>query len=387
MTLSRLTEITNKSPRIVIGLNSGTSMDGVDALCAEVSGAGVDIKATPLKFRITPYPDRLRQRLLLAPDLSLEDAAHLHVELGRFFARCAIQVALDAGLRIEDVDLIGSHGQTLYHHGSRTDAREAATWQAADLDVISEVTGVVTVGDFRARDVAAGGNGAPLMPYLDWVLFRTRPRTITLNLGGVAALTAVDENLENCRAFDSGPANLPLDILAARATKGAETYDPGGRLAASGTVDPILMERLMAHPFLVTALPRSAGREIFGMAYVEDILAKNTHLSLHDILATTCAFVARSIVRAVKEDLRVDGGPREIVVSGGGLQNLTLMRQLKQLFSPVPLTSAAEYGVHPDAKEALLFAVLANERLFGSPTNVPGATGARWPVSLGKVAF
>ncbi len=385
--MERLARIAAKTERLVIGLNSGTSMDGIDALVVRIVGRGVEVRAEPVRFVVHPYDPALRRRLLRAPALDLEDATLLHVELGHAFADAALAAAEAARLKISDVDLVGSHGQTVCHLPRRGPGRTTATLQLGDLDIIAERTGVVTIGDFRTRDTAAGGEGAPLMPYLDWLLFRDRPRTLCLNLGGVANVTLVQRELEFCQAFDAGPANLPLDLLAARLTQEREAFDPGGRLAASGSVDPVLLDRLLAHPFLHEAPPKTTGREMFGAAFVDDLLARNTHLNLRDILATCSAFVATGVHRAVTTFLGIEGGPRQVVVSGGGLKNLTVMRHLKQLFFPVPVTSVADYGIDPDEKEALLFAVLANERLAGGASNVPRATGAKWPVCLGKIAL
>jgi len=385
--VNRLTEIAAKPTRIIVGLNSGTSMDGIDAVCARVEGSGFDVKTESLAFLMRPHPSAMRDILMRAPDLTLEDATRLNAELGESFARAATEVVESAGISISDVDLIGSHGQTVCHLPGRGAGARTATLQLGDLDVIAERTGAVVVGDFRARDAAAGGDGAPLMPYLDWLMFRHRPRTIALNLGGVANLTLVTETLEGCRAFDTGPANLPLDVLACRLTKGDETFDPGGRLAAEGRIEPILMQRLMDHPYLQAPPPKTTGREEFGATFVEELLRRHQHLSMKDILATCCAFVGRSVHHAVTEHLDVPDGVRELVVSGGGVRNLTLLKHLKKAFFPVPVTSSAEYGLDPDAKEAMLFAVLANERVLGRAANVPSATGARWPVGLGKIAL
>lgn len=385
--MDRLRDIAAKPSRIVVGLNSGTSMDGIDALCVRLEGGGFSVKTEPLQFLVRPHPPAVRDLLLRAPDLTLEEATRLHVELGELFARAAMEVIEQAGVPNADVDLIGSHGQTVCHLPARGPGSRTCTLQLGDLDVIAERTGIVTVGDFRARDVAAGGEGAPLMPYLDWLLFRDRPRTIVLNLGGVANLTLVTEELEGCRAFDTGPANLPLDLLAARLTNGEESFDPGGRLAAEGRVEPILMQRLMEHPFLQLEPPKTTGREEFGQGFVDDLLRRHQHLSMKDILATCCAFVARSVHHAVTEHLDVPDGVRELIVSGGGVRNLTLLRHLKKEFFPVPITPSSDHGLDPDAKEALLFAVLANERVLGQAANVPSATGARWPVGLGKIAL
>ena len=385
--MDRLQSVSEKSSRVVVGLNSGTSMDGVDALCLRIEGGGFHIRTEPVAFVCRAYPEALRTMLRRAPALDLREVTRLNVEIGEVFARAVVDVTERAGLSLEEVDLIGSHGQTVCHLPARGPGGRASTLQVGDIDVIAERTGAIVVGDFRARDVAAGGEGAPLMPYLDWVLFRHRPRTVCLNLGGVANLTLVTEDLESCRAFDAGPANLPLDLLAERLTGGEESYDPEGRLAAEGRIEHILMERLLAHPFLQLPPPKTTGREEFGAGYVEDLLRRHDHLSLKNILATCTAFVARVVSRAVRDHLAIEGGVREVIVSGGGVHNLTLLQHLRKELAPVPVTSSSKHGLDPDSKEALLFAVLANERVVGGAANVPSATGARWPVGLGKIAL
>ncbi len=384
MSFARLSKLAMADRLRVVGLNSGTSMDGIDALLCEL-GPG---PAIVVRHTITvPYPVNLRRRLAAAPKLSLEDTCRLHAEVGEAFAQAVFELLRQADVKPSDIDLIGSHGQTVCHLPEPQAQRRATTLQIGDLDVIAERTGAIVVGDFRARDIAAGGEGAPLMPFLDWLLFRERPRTLCLNLGGIANITLVTTDPEGVMAFDIGPANLPLDLLAARLTNGSENFDPGGRLAATGLVDSILLDKLLAHPFLHQTPPKSTGREMFGQAFVEDLVARHQHLALRDILATCVAFVARGVHQAVQQFLDIPGGPRELVVSGGGVHNLTLMRHLKQLFFPVPVTSLAAHGIDPDAKEALLFACLARERVFGRPGNLPRVTGARWPVTLGKLAF
>lgn len=362
-------------------------MDGVDALCARIEGNGFEVRVTPLAFACVPYPDSVRADLIRAPALPLVDVTRLNLQLGELFARAASEAAGEAGLVTSDIDLIGSHGQTVCHLPDKNAGRGASTLQIGDLDVIAERTGAVVVGDFRARDVAAGGAGAPLSPYLDWVLFRHRPRTVCVNIGGISNLSLVTEELENCRAFDVGPGNLPLDLVTHRLTNGAENYDPGGRFAEDGIVDAILLERLMGHPFVTAPPPKTTGREEFGATFTDDLLRRHHHLRLQDILATLTAFVARAIQSAIADHLTIEDGVREIIVSGGGVHNLTLMRHLKKGLFPVPVTISSDHDLDPDAKEGMLFALLANERIFGNASNVPLATGARWPVCLGKIAL
>ncbi|MSR73952.1 MAG: anhydro-N-acetylmuramic acid kinase [Planctomycetes bacterium] len=383
--MDRLLKLRAKSERIVIGLNSGTSADAIDSIVVRFRGQGLELVHEVLASGEHPWPASVREQLLRAGEMSVAEAADLHVALGAAFALAARAAMVAAGLSADGVDLIGSHGQTVVHHPCRGPGTATATLQLGDIDVIAERTGVITVGDFRARDAAAGGQGAPLMPFLDWMLFRQRPGTVCLNLGGIANVTMVASDIEECVAFDTGPANMPLDLIASRLTNGVESYDPGGRLAEQGHVDAILLDRLMQHPYIHATPPKTTGREEFGSDFVRNLLAKETHMPLVDILATLTSFVADSVHAGVTqwavEPLR------EVVVSGGGLHNLALMRRLKQRFFPVPVTSIADYGVNPDSKEALLFALLAHERVLGGATNVPRATGALWPTGLGKIAL
>jgi len=383
--MQRLAQMRTKHERLVIGLNSGTSADAIDAALVRFCGAGRELRHEMLFVREHPWPENLRRALLDPLSLTVSDLARLHHETALHFAAAARELLSAAGVSPASVDLIGSHGQTVAHLPAREPGQHTATLQIGDLDVIAERTGLPVIGDFRARDTAAGGQGAPLMPFLDHALFSSNPGTVCLNLGGIANVTIVAAEAEGCMAFDTGPANMPLDELASMLTQGAETYDPGGRLAESGHVDCILLERLMRHPFILQSPPKTTGREEFGQHFVRTLLAKEGHLSLVDILATVTAFVADAVHHGVTQSSRMS--LREVVVSGGGVHNLAIMRRLKQRFFPIPVRSIAEHGVDPDAKEALLFAWLAHERVMGGATNVPNATGARWPVGLGKLAW
>lgn len=383
--VERLQRMRSRDSHVVLGLNSGTSADAIDGVLVRFTGRGDELSHSVLACSETPWPVAMRRRLLSAGECAIAEGARLHSDLGCAFAEAALQLIHSAGLRPENVDLIGSHGQTVVHLPGVERGVHTVTLQLGDLDIIAERTGIVTVGDFRARDTAAGGQGAPLMPFLDWVLFRKRPGTVCLNLGGIANITWVAADIEECLAFDTGPANMPMDLLAEKLSQGAETYDPGGRFAEQGHVDAVMLERLMRHPYLHREPPKTTGREEFGKSFVDSLLLRERHLALVDILATVTAFVADSIAEAISTGL--PGSPREVVVSGGGLHNLALMRRLRARMSPVPVTSLSDYGIEPDSKEALLFALLARDRVLGAATNVPRATGAKWPVGLGKIAL
>jgi anhydro-N-acetylmuramic acid kinase len=291
-----------------------------------------------------------------------------------------------------EVDLIGSHGQTIHHLPEPTPVHGRAvrsTLQIGEPCVIAERTGVVTIGDFRVRDLAAGGQGAPLVPLVDYLLYRsaTEGRAM-LNLGGIANATILPPGCgpDDVYAFDLGPGNMILDRLMSRITGGGQSWDEGGRTAATGRVNPETLSSMMAHPFLLQAPPKSTGRETFGAAYADALLERTRGLGLRDedAVATATAFTAECVAdgfrRFVREPLT------EMIVSGGGARNETMMAFLRERLPRTRVRRIEEIGGSSEAKEALAFAVLANETLAGRPGNVPRVTGASRPVVLGKLA-
>jgi anhydro-N-acetylmuramic acid kinase len=360
--------------RRVVGLNSGTSADGVDAAVVRVHGAGAATRVEVEAYVHVPWDAELRARLV-APRGAAELAV-LDFEVGAAFAAAA-RAALDAAGQ-PHADLVGSHGQTVAH---LPDVR--ATLQIGQPAVIAERLGAPVISDFRARDVAAGGEGAPLVPLADHLLFHRPGRTRALqNIGGIANVTVVGADLDGLIAFDTGPGNMPLDEVARRLL--GVPCDRDGVLAAGGTVDTGVVAELLGHPFFAQPPPRSTGRERFGAGFVEPLYARFADRPA-DLLATLTRFVAESIHAAYARHVppRCD----EVLVSGGGVHNATLMRHLGELFAPTPVRSTAAEGVDPDAKEAIAFAILANETLHAQPGNVPSATGARGPRVLGRIVF
>ncbi len=381
--LARLLALRELTPRRIVGLISGTSADGIDAALVEVEGAGESLRLRLLEFRTREYDSALRARVVAAGEASVPELLRLHYELGEEFARAALAVIEPAHRQGLAVHLIGSHGQTARHHARAVapDGR-AATLQIAEPAVIAERTGLPVVADFRPGDVAAGGEGAPLVPLADWLLFR-RPGGARgcLNIGGIANVTVLGERVEAVRAFDLGPGNMPLDSVMQAWTAGVETFDRDGARAARGRVDRRLVTELLAHPFFAQPPPKSTGREDFGAAFVRPLLDRFAGRET-DLLRTLTRFVAEGIADGVR---RHAGALDELVVSGGGARNRTLMADLRQIVAPTAVRSLEELGLDPDAKEAVAFAVLANETLFGRPGNVPGATGAVGPRVLGKI--
>ncbi|HWX20123.1 MAG TPA: anhydro-N-acetylmuramic acid kinase [Candidatus Binatia bacterium] len=382
-----------KSSKLVVGLMSGTSADGIDAVVAQVFGSGRGLRARVLAHVHQAFPRHLQRHILhVGLHGSVAEICELNFLLGEHFARTALAAVRRAKLQPKHIAVIGSHGQTIHH---LPNARTPSTLQIGEPAVIAERTGITTVADFRVRDMAAGGQGAPLVPYADWALFthKTKPR-IVQNLGGISNLTFLPPRakLQDVLAFDTGPGNMVIDGLVAALTSGRRTFDENGRLAAAGTVCEKLLTEMMAHPFIRRRPPKTTGREEFGEAFVRKVLAsgRRRKLSYADIIATATAFTAVSIAEAYRRfvfpRLTPDLLSRlQIVLGGGGAKNPVLRHMLYERMGARELLTHEDFGIANAAKEALAFALLAHETLAGYPANVPAATGARRAVLLGKI--
>jgi anhydro-N-acetylmuramic acid kinase len=374
---------------------SGTSLDGVDAVLARLEGSGPDLVVEQEGFVHQPYPDALRallRRNSTAQGSSVADLTRLDVRLAGVYTDAVDRVLADAGYGREDLDLVGSHGQTVHHLPEPADcAGEAvrATLQLGCPSTLATRLGVPVVGDFRPADMALGGEGAPLVPYFDYVT-STAPDEDRglLNLGGIANLTVLPAGAPptDVRAFDTGPANMVIDALADRLFD--VPFDPDGQHAAEGSADHDLLADLLSDDFFHRAPPKSTGRETFGADYVDRLLgaARPRDLAPEDVMATATLLTAASVYQAYARYVRPEQSIDVLIVSGGGLHNETLMTMLRNAFSPIPVRSAAAYGLDADAKEALCFAVLAHETVNGTPTNLPSVTGASAPTLLGSVS-
>ncbi|GIW70873.1 MAG: anhydro-N-acetylmuramic acid kinase [Planctomycetota bacterium] len=383
--MKRLIELHRKRERLVVGLMSGTSVDGVDAALVRITGAGPGCGVELLAFYRQPYEASLRERIHAAFEGTSRALCELNFLLGEAFAEAALGVIAAAGREPEQIDLIGVSGQTVYHI-PRAGGGVPSTLQLGEASVVAERTGIPCVCDFRTRDVAAGGEGAPLVPYVDYLLFRVAGRVRCLqNIGGIANVTVVSERLEDLLAFDTGPGNVLIDLVVQALMDDPAAIDEDGAISALGEVDEGLLRELMAHPYLALPPPKSTGRETFGAALGRRLLERYEPLRLLDLLATVVRFTADSIAdayaRFVLPKRRVD----EVIVSGGGAHNRTLLARLAERLAPVPVRTLEDLGLSSDAKEAVAFAILANETLAGNPGNVPQATGARHPVVLGKL--
>jgi anhydro-N-acetylmuramic acid kinase len=383
--LARLLALRELPARLVVGLMSGTSADGADAALCEIAGSGDDLRARVLAHVTIPFARSLRERLYALAEADAAEVCELDVLIGEAFAQAAHEVCRAAGVLIGAVHLVASHGQTAAHR-PRSAGQIGGTMQIAEAAVIAERTGRPVISDFRVRDMAAGGEGAPLVPLVDHLLFRAPGRRRAIqNIGGIANVTLVGGGLDEVIAFDNGPGNMALDAVARAASRGVEAFDVDGRRAARGQIDAALLAELNRHPYLDRPPPKSTGRELFGKSFVYPLLDAWDGRPLDDLLATLTRFTAEAIARSYREHLPVF--PDEIYLCGGGASNPTLRAHLTALCTPALVSDTAAFGVHPDAKEALAFAVLANETLFGHPGNVPAATGAAGPRVLGKITL
>ncbi len=383
---------------LTIGLMSGTSTDGIDAALVELArreGSAPGWQVALKAFLTMPYPEVVRQELFRLFAGEAEGTArvcHMNYVVGELFARAAQAVAAEGGVPMEAVECIASHGQTIWHQAQATtvaDVTTRATLQIGEPGVIAERTGCTVVANFRARDIAAGGHGAPLAPYVDYLLLAdpVRPR-IAQNIGGIANLTYLPPACppEAVLAFDTGPGNAMIDAAVSLASNGEHAYDQDGRQAARGTVQGDLLERLLRHDYFDEPPPKSTGRELFGLQWVESLKdLMGTDSRDDDLVATLTRFTVESIADAYERWLPSLTSETEIVLSGGGAHNPTLVMWLAERVRPARVRSSDEFGLPVDAKEAMLFAILGAETLRGAPGNLPGATGAARPVILGQI--
>jgi anhydro-N-acetylmuramic acid kinase len=377
---------------------AGTSLDGVDAAVVLISGPPDHPRVELKAFDSTPYPARLRERLFRAAggdSTTAGELSELNFRVGEAFARAALRACDKARISPGRVAVIGSHGQTIFHQGSAAGRSGASTLQIGEPAVIAARTGIRVVADFRVADMAAGGQGAPLVPLVDYLLLRDRREgTVALNLGGIANVTIIPVRVpaHEVFGFDTGPANIVLDALVRRATRDRRRYDAGGSVAAKGSVLQDVLERALGFPFFKLRPPKSAGREQFGSEFMDHYLpcTRGDHkLSVEDLLRTAAELTARSVVEALRRFVFPRLAPgrelHRLVVSGGGSHNRVVVRRLQALLPELQLRFSGDFGLPVDAKEAMAFAVLAGRTLKGLTGNLPAVTGARRAVVLGKL--
>ncbi len=380
----------------VIGLMSGTSADGVDVALLDIRGGSRRLRFSLEAFQIYPYPRTLQKELIQIASgqpVSIDRICFLNVLLGEVFSESIDHLLQDTKIGLGTVDLIGSHGQTLQHmpHPVRRGQTEIrSTLQLGEPSVIAERTGIPVVADFRPRDMAAGGEGAPLAPYFHYHLLSHRRKSrAVINLGGISNVTYLKSQgrLEDTLAFDMGPANMVIDALISRLSRSRKRYDKDGAMAQRGKVHAALYSKLMKHPFLKKAPPKSTGREMFGEKMLEVLLKEQNRIGLSnvDLVATVTALTAGAIHLNLKRFILKTGALDEIIVGGGGVKNPVIMETLNDLMAPVPVLTYETLGHDSRAIEAMTFAVLAYQTWFRRPANIPSVTGARHPVILGKI--
>ena len=402
---------------LVLGLMSGTSADGIDVALADISGAPPNLKAKLVDQTSFGFPHRLRKEILRIAEqqpIRARDLSQLNFRLGRVFADAAMGGCGRFRVSPMRVSLIGSHGQTIFHQGAASEyfgASVASTLQIGDGSVIAARTGITTVSDFRPADMALGGQGAPLVPYADYLLYRhSTLGRVSLNLGGIANITVIPANAKPSQvfAFDTGPANMVIDALVQHFTHGRLRFDQDARLARKGRINPPLLKALLQDPYLKRKPPKSTGREYFGAAYIKKLLALGQRYRakpndlIHTATAFTAASVADALYRFVLPSRRID----QLIVSGGGAHNPLLLEQLSFFAAARPgvrtansfpretrrpslllVLASSRLGIPEDAKEAFAFALLAYETFHQRPANLPSATGAHGPAILGKISY
>lgn len=382
--------------RKVIGLMSGTSADGVDAALIEVSGQGPRTRVELLAHAVHPVDPGLRHEIVQSCQPrsgTVDRICQLNFRLGEVFAEAALAVAREAGLTMAEIDLIGSHGQTLFHIPARDAGRglvTPSTLQAGEPAVIAERTGVTVVADFRCRDMAAGGIGAPLAPYVHHLLFGDPKRTVCVhNLGGISNLSLLPKgrDLNRVTGFDTGPANMVIDRIVEEVSGGEDLFDRDGLRASRGKVREEMLEALLAHPFITQPPPKATGREDFGPAFAEKILirAREERLGGDDLVTTVTAFTAETILRNYRLFVLPYHDPDQIILAGGGAYNRTLVSMLSRGLDPIPVVLSDAAGFPAKALESVIFAVLAHETVAGVESSLPAVTGASHATVLGTI--
>lgn len=365
---------------------SGTSLDGIDVAIVDISRKRGGVRVKPVAFHSTPYPKLVREAILGVSNTMTHTAtiARLSFLLGELYGDAIIDTCRRRKVPLDSVVLAGMHGQTIFHEAEPVEYlghRVVSTMQIGESAVVAERTGLWVVSNFRERDMAVGGKGAPLVPNVDFLLFRNRRvGRVALNIGGIANISVIPAGAtrEDVIGFDTGPGNMIIDALVSQCTGGAENFDRDGRIARSAKVHPRMLEAMLSDPYFKLAPPKACGREQFGREFVSGLIA--TGLPIPDLIATATEMTARTVACAIGQFK----GVREVIASGGGVHNRWMMRRLRELLPSHKIVTSAEYGIDPDAKEAIAFAILAHEFVQRRPGNLPSATGARRAVLLGK---
>jgi anhydro-N-acetylmuramic acid kinase len=383
---------------LVLGMMSGTSADGIDVALARIGGAPPRLRAQLLAHAALKFPPAIRNEILRVAEqqsISAGQLSQLNFRLGEIFAEAALAACRKFRVSPGRVALIGSHGQTIFHQGRPTKyfgRATASTLQIGEPSIIAARTGITTVGDFRPADMAAGGQGAPLVPYADYLLYRHPAMgRVSLNLGGIANITVIPAAAKPSEvfAFDTGPANMVIDALVAHFTKGRQRFDEDAVRATQGRRIAPIVDELLHDAYLKVPPPKSTGREYYGREYTKRLIAMGHryHAKPNDLIRAATIFTALSIVDALNRFVLPQHKIRQLIVSGGGAKNPLILGQIAAALPGMEVLPSSRLGVPEDAKEAFAFALLAYETLHHRPSNIPGATGARHPAILGKICY
>jgi anhydro-N-acetylmuramic acid kinase len=385
-------------PMLVLGMMSGTSADGIDVALARIAGAPPNLKIKLLGHTSVGFPPAVRKEILRVAEqnpIPAGELSQLHFRLGQIYGDAALAACKKFGVSPRRIDLIGNHGQTIFHQGPPVQylgRPTASTLQIGEGSMIAARMGVTTVSDFRTADMAMGGQGAPLVPFADYALYRdAKLGRVSLNLGGIANVTVLPRaaKLRDVIAFDTGPANMLIDALVTRFTHGRMRFDDGARMAQQGQSNPALLDELMRDPYLKIAPPKSTGREYYGRAYVDKVIAagKRYRARPNDLIRAATIFTALSVVDALNRFVLPKTRIQQLIVSGGGARNPLILGQLAAALPGIEVLRSSQLGVPEEAKEALAFALLAYETFHCRHGSVPSATGARGPAILGKISY
>lgn len=393
--IKRIMEIREKDEKLALGLMSGTSADGISTIIVKLKGNWTETKFKIIHYRTKKYPEKIRKEIfkIFQPETGkVDNICMMNFVLGEIFAEAALETIDEAGLKRTEIDFIASHGQTIHHMPKMKKIytyMARSTLQIGEPSIIAERTGILTIADFRPRDIAAGGEGAPISAYADYILFRSKTKSRAVqNIGGIANVTCIPRNSkpEGIIAFDTGPGNMMIDGIIEYLTRGKMTFDENGKIAARGKVNCKLLEYLMEHPYLKRKPPKTTGRREFGRKYIIKVVkrAEKMNLNLEDILATITKYTAKTIAESYRRYLPEI--PDETIIGGGGSHNKTLMKMLEEeIGDETRIFRHEDFGIPAQAKEPLILTILANEAIHGHFNNIPSATGAKRKVLMGKI--
>lgn len=376
---------------LAVGLMSGTSLDGIDAALVEIKGSGINTKVNLLEFETFKIPSEIKNEIkkaCLEDKSSVDLICSLNFKLGNLFADAVIDILNKANIDIEQLDYIASHGQTIYHIPKDREGLVKSTLQIGEASVIAYKTNTLVISNFRVMDMAANGEGAPLVPYTEYILYSEKEKGIALqNIGGIGNVTVLPESnlIDDIFAFDTGPGNMAIDE-ACNILFGIP-YDKDGKIASSGVVNDEMLNELMKMKYIHEKPPKTTGREDFGQRFVEKVIDKYSELKSEDIIATLTMFTAKSISYNYKKFIIPNNKLEKVIIAGGGAHNKTLIRFIKEELEGVEVLIQEDLGFSSDAKEAIAFAVLGNETLNNNFSNVPSATGANEKVILGQITM